>query len=88
MNNIQKIKSQLNKIKSLVKKEREQDKKTIAKLQAQLKQIDISVANLDKMAKKIKGGKLRIQKAGGCPFLKEEFEGGKRRRKKRSRKKR
>ena len=70
MTDIINIKLQLSKIKELVKKDREQDKKIIEKLYSQLKQIDLSIKNLDRMAKKIKGGGLKCQKIKKGGFLK------------------
>lgn len=64
MSDIQNIKSQLNKIKIMIKNERQQDKQTIQKLLNQLNTINKQVQRVEKMSKKIKGGKLRAQKGG------------------------
>ena len=85
-NDIKKIRLQLTKIKNLVKQERDSDKRTINKLSNQLKEINKSISNLEKMAKRIKGGKVRGLKKGGrgnCPLIVEDTSGGKKKRKKR-----
>ena len=78
-NDIKKIRLQLTKIKNLVKQERDSDKRTINKLSNQLKEINKSISNLEKMAKRIKGGKVRGLKnkkrktkkggRGKCPLI-------------------
>ena len=97
-NDIKKIRLQLTKIKNLVKQERDNDKRAIGKLSNQLKSINTSISNLEKMAKRIKGGKVRglnkknkrktkkrkIKKGGNCPLIVEEDQvAGKKKRKKR-----
>lgn len=59
MSDIQKIRLQMSKIKKLIQKERDQDKKTINKLSGQLRDINSSVSQLEKMTKRVKGGKIR-----------------------------
>lgn len=85
---IQTIKSQLNKIKNLIKKERQGDKNIIKKLSSQLKEINNSVSKLEKMAKRIKGGKIRAlkQRGGNCPFILDDDNKGGRKRRRRQKK--
>ena len=89
MSDIQKIKGQLNKIKSLVKSERDQDKRTINKLISQLSNINGELKKLEKTSNKIKGGKLRAQKGGACGCLKDiMMSAGNKKRRRRSKRKR
>jgi hypothetical protein len=75
MSDIVKIKKQLEKIKILIEKERNQDKRTIRNLTNQMKNVDKSIGKLEILTKQIKGGKLRSQKGGGCPYLKDIIGG-------------
>lgn len=83
MSDITRIKNQLGTIKKLVKQDKEHNRKTITKLEGQLKNISSLLTNLDSMAKNIKigGSTTKFLKGGGCPFVVEK-KGGKKKRKK------
>lgn len=70
------IKQQLNKIKKLINEDSIQNKENIQNIDNQMKEINLAVNKLNNMSKKIKGGKLKSQKAGGLKpnFLKTKKE--------------
>lgn len=65
MSDIEKIKLQINKIKKMIREDKENDKKIISNLNNQLKKVDKSILALNQLSQtinKIKGGKLKSQR--------------------------